>query len=101
MAKSKPWGNALFTVRVEGSPAQTIAVAGRTRWALENLIAAGLKGCTPIDTPGPRWSGYVHQIRGLGVPVETITEPHDGPFAGTHARYVLRAHVERVEGAGA
>ena len=73
-------------------------VAGRDRWALEALIAAGGDGCTPIDTPGPRWSGYVHNLRNLGVPIETVTEAHGGPFKGTHARYVLRALVVRKVG---
>jgi len=101
MAKSKPWGLALFTVQTEGSPPSNVAVSGRDRWALECLIVAGEKGCTPIDTPGPRWSGYVHNLRNLGVPIQTVTEGHEGPFAGTHARYVLRALVERIEGADA
>ncbi|WP_082899439.1 winged helix domain-containing protein [Sulfitobacter sp. EhC04] len=101
MADCKQWGRALFTVKSEGSPPSSVAVSGRDRWALECLIAAGERGCTPIDTPGPRWSGYVHNLRNLGVPIRTVTEAHEGPFAGTHARYVLCAPVERVEGATA
>ncbi len=101
MAKTENWGTALFTITHESGLSQEIAVSGRDRWALEALIAAGAKGCTPIDMPGPRWSGYVHNLRNLGVPIETLTEPHDGPFAGTHARYVLRASVTRSEGRAA
>ncbi len=101
MAKTENWGTALFTITNESGLSQEIAVSGRDRWALEALIAAGAEGCTPIDTPGPRWSGYVHNLRNLGVPIETITEPHDGPFAGNHARYVLRASVTRSEGRAA
>ena len=44
---------------------------------------------TPIDHPGPRWSGYVDKVRKLGLQIETMTERHGGPFAGHHARYVL------------
>ncbi len=96
MAENSNWGTALFTIHLNDSETFTVSVSGRDRWALEALIAAGPNGCTPIDTPGPRWSGYVHNLRSLGVPIETITEAHDGPFKGTHARYVLRARVERA-----
>ena len=67
-----------------------IIVAGRTRWALDRLREAGDRGCTPVTEPAPRWAAYVHNLRDLGVDVETITEPHGGEFSGHHARYVLR-----------
>ena len=72
-----------------------IVVTGRDRWALEELRRAGAQGCTPIDTPAPRWSAYVFNLRTLGVDIETITELHGGDFAGHHARYVLRSSVAR------
>lgn len=99
MAKVKQWAQAQFQV-VGNCTTQSkhVTVSGRDRWALEALIAAGDRGCTPICTPGPRWSGYVFNLRELGVPIKTVTEAHDGPFAGTHARYVLTAPVRRVEG---
>lgn len=68
-------------------------VVGRDAWALLNLIEAGARGCTPITTPGPRWSHYVYKLRRAGFIIETIHEDHGGPFAGTHARYVLRSQV--------
>ncbi|KQZ80940.1 hypothetical protein ASD64_11375 [Mesorhizobium sp. Root157] len=68
-------------------------VIGRDAWALKNLIAAGKRGCTPIDHPGPRWSHYVYKLRGMGFIIETVHEEHGGPFAGTHARYVLHSVV--------
>lgn len=40
----------------------------------------------------------MHNLRALGVPIEKVTEAHGGPFKGTHARYVLRAHVKRAMG---
>jgi hypothetical protein len=85
------------------SGAVRIAVRGRDRWALECLIAAGAEGCTPIDQPGPRWSAYVHNLRALGLRIDTLHEAHGGPFPGRHGRYVLRSRVERVaaEPAGA
>ena len=75
-----------------------IAVAGRIAWALGHLAKAGESGCTPIDTPGPRWSHYVYKLRrDYNIPIETIDEPHGGTFAGSHARYVLNAKAELVE----
>lgn len=74
-----------------------VRVVGRELWALRHLIAAGATGCTPIDTPGPRWSHYIWLLRGHGICVETITEAHGGPYAGTHARYVLRTDVKIEE----
>src|ERR1700687_3438433 len=29
--------------------------------------ATGVRHCTPIDHPGPRWSGYVHKLRKAGI----------------------------------
>jgi len=61
-------------------------------------MAASAKGCTPVDTPGPRWSAYIFDLRQMGVDIETVHESHDGPFSGTHARYVLRSRVGRLIG---
>lgn len=72
-------------------------VHGRDAWAFLELIGAGPKGCTPIDNPGPRWSAYVFNLRALGLPIETRNEAHKGPFAGTHARYILQCRVEVLE----
>lgn len=82
-----------ITARIlpDGKP---MTVIGRDAWALRNLINAGTAGCTPIDHPGPRWSHYVFKLRGFGFLIETVNENHGGPFAGTHARYVLRSEVE-------
>ncbi|WP_206513262.1 winged helix domain-containing protein [Pelagibacterium montanilacus] len=71
----------------------SIDLVGREAWALLELVEAGKRGCTPIDNPAPRWSHYVWLLRGHGFTVETVDEPHDGPFAGSHARYVLHDAV--------
>jgi hypothetical protein len=73
-----------------------ITIRGRDAWALLCLLDAGPKGCTPIDHPGPRWSAYVFNLRRAGLVIETLHESHAGPFAGTHARYVLRSEIEIV-----
>ncbi len=91
--KKTNWGKASFTIQNSDDTPFTITVSGRERWALESLMRANEKGCTPIDTPGPRWSAYVFDLRQVGVEIETQTEPHQGPFAGTHARYILHSKL--------
>jgi len=94
---NETWGRARFSVEHNGARS-IVTVTGRERWALEALIASGNRGCTPIETPGPRWSAYVHDLRRLGVKIDTVHERHAGPFAGRHARFVLRSRVVRIEG---
>lgn len=95
---SQPKGRAkragLYRIYPEGDGKPfTVSLKGREAWALDQLIEAGAKGCTPITHPAPRWSGYVFDLRGHGIPIETIHEKHGGEFAGTHGRYILRARV--------
>ncbi len=81
---------------------RTITPAGRDSWALGELIIAGAAGCTPIDNPGPRWSGYVFKLKRIyGLDIESITEMHGGEYAGKHARYVLRSRVAFADPADA
>lgn len=86
--------------RIGEGDGRVVIVRGREAWALWKLVAAGNRGCTPIDHPGPRWSGYVHDLRKLGISIETIREPHGGPFPGGHARYVVRCRVTILERLG-
>lgn len=74
-----------------------LTAKGRDAWALSELVKAGIEGCTPITHPGPRWSHYTWKLRKQWVAIETITEAHGGPWAGHHARYVLRSAVEIIE----
>jgi hypothetical protein len=83
----------------DGDPFR-IAVAGRNKWALDRLRKAGREGCTPISDPAPRWSAYIHNLRRLGVEIETIHEAHAGDFPGHHARYVLRSAVSGISERG-
>jgi hypothetical protein len=83
-----------------GETGPTVTVRGRDAWALLELKSANDNGCTPIDHPGPRWSGYVHKLRKVGIVIETIRETHAGPFAGQHGRYVLRSLITILEEKG-
>lgn len=94
-------GGTAYHVTPSAGEAFRLIVAGRMRWALEELRRAGGRGCTAIDNPGPRWSAYIHKLREAGVEIETIHEPHDGDFPGHHARYVLRATVTLATAGGA
>jgi hypothetical protein len=96
MTETTAWGKAQFAIVADDGSETIVTLQGRDRWALECLIAAGPKGCTPIDHPGPRWSAYTFDIRALGVEIETVRELHGGPFKGSHARYVLRSRVKPV-----
>jgi hypothetical protein len=88
-------GNRIAFNVYEGEDVRTITPAGRDAWALGELISAGAAGCTPIDHPGPRWSGYVFKLKRIyGLNIESITEMHGGDYAGKHARYVLRSKVQ-------
>ena len=87
-----------FAVTNPGHAPIIITVRGRDLWALSELVAAGRRGCTPIDNPAPRWSAYVHNLRELGVAIDTLTEKHSGPFAGWHGRYVLLSKVDPIDG---
>jgi hypothetical protein len=82
----------------DGNTRRIIVTTAREIWALNELVKAGALGCTPIDNPGPRWSGYVYKLkRNHGLSIKTINEAHGGPFKGTHGRYVLRSAVRAVE----
>nr|WP_187973299.1 hypothetical protein [Aquibium microcysteis] len=87
-------------VRIEPD-GRIVQLDGRDAWAMCELVRAGERGCTPIDNPAPRWSAYTFKIRKAGFVVETVHEAHDGPFAGTHARYVLRTPVTVIDSGAA
>lgn len=84
-----------FLVIKSNGKTQLISLTGRVAWAMAQLVNAGKEGCTPINNPAPRWSGYIHNIRKEYpfINVETVTELHGGQFAGSHARYVLHTKI--------
>ena len=89
----------ILTIKAQINGGQIVTVR-RDAWALLELQAANDNGCTPINHPGPRWSGYVHKLRNLGIVIETIREGHGGPFSSQHARYVLRSLITILEKEG-
>jgi hypothetical protein len=45
-------------VRIGSSDGSVVSPIGRDAWAFRQLKNADLRGCTPIDHPGPLWSSY-------------------------------------------
>lgn len=87
---------------IGGPNGYSLTLTGRNAWCLAELVRAGNNGCTSIDNPGPRWSGYVHNLRHeYGLIIETVNESHGGDFAGTHARYYLKTPVRILDDLGA
>ena len=84
-------------VRIGSSDGSVVSLIGRDAWAFRQLKNADLRGCTPIDHPGPLWSSCVHKLRKAGFSIETVTQAHGGPFAGKHARFVLRSETTVIE----
>ena len=76
-------------VTLLSEPSRTFELNGRIGWAMAHLTTAGAKGVTTIDRPAPRWSAYVHNLRELGIEIDTVMEPHHGNYPGQHARYRL------------
>lgn len=80
-------------VTLLSEPPCTFELRGRLGWAMMQLFEAGAIGVTTIERPAPRWSAYVHELRKLGIQIETKMEPHEGTYAGHHARYRLTREV--------
>ena len=76
-----------------GDCPRTLELKGRLGWTMAQLTNAGPLGVTPIERPAPRWSGYVHELRGMGIPIDTEMVKHGGAYSGHHARYRLACDV--------
>jgi Helix-turn-helix domain len=74
-----------------------ITVTGREAQTILALVEAGQKGITSLETFKAGWAvrlgAYVFDLRGFGVPIETMREPHTG---GNHARYKLTGPVTLI-----
>ena len=62
---------------------EMLMFTGRDAWALQRLMEAGEEGITPIDSPGPRWSAYVHSLRRTGLALKRFTKAMAGHFPAT------------------
>ncbi|MGY6634841.1 MAG: winged helix domain-containing protein [Alkalilacustris sp.] len=95
---SKVAQRALYVIRPTsgGEFPLRLKIKGREASVLDDLRKAGAQGVTPLEyPPGTRLSAYVHRLRGEGIPIETLRERHGGRFPGWHARYILRAIVQK------
>jgi len=92
ISRTKEKGQLYLLYPDDGDPFE-IRASGRFDWALDELIKAGSEGIIPMENPAPRWSAYVHVLRSLGIEIDTVMEPHEGPFPGKHGRYVLQSLV--------
>jgi hypothetical protein len=84
--------------QIGGDDGPIVTATGRAAWALERLIAAGGRGITSVSDPAPRLADYVFKLRRLGIGIITDDEPHQGEFAGRHARYRLATPVRILDG---
>lgn len=71
-------GGTAYHVTSNAGEASRLIVAGRMRWALEELRRAGARSCTAIDNPAPRSSAYICKLSEAGVEIATLTEPRGG-----------------------
>ncbi len=81
-------------VTLLSEPPRTFELEGRLGWAMFNLSKSGARGIAPIERPAPRWSAYVHELRKMGIQIETEMEPHAGAYSGHHARYRLACNAQ-------
>ena len=73
-----------------------ILLRGRNVETLERLIIAGPCGIIAAEfKSGTRLAAYIFELRELGCSIETRMESHEGPYAGRHARYILKSIVKR------
>jgi hypothetical protein len=92
ISRTEEKGQLYLVYHDDGDPFE-IRASGRFDWALDELIKAGPRGIIPMENPAPRWSAYIHGLRSLGIEIDTVMEPHEGPFPGKHGRYVLQSLV--------
>ena len=77
---------------IDGKPPDKFV--GRFAWTLNELSQAGREWLHPDRAASASLESLCVPLRRDGVAIETVNEGHKGPFAGHHARYVLRSNVE-------
>jgi hypothetical protein len=80
---------------------ETLRLKGREAWTLACLMEVREHGVILLERPAPRWSAYVHSLRKRGIVIDTIDEPHAGPYSGTHGRYILRTPLRVLKATSA
>ena len=79
-----------INVTLEGGDApRTFNLNGRLGWLMFQLAKPGSTGYSTIENPAARISAYIHELRGLGITIDTEMVPHGGDYPGRHARYRL------------
>jgi len=78
-----------------GESPRYISLSGRIGQTMNALMQAKSKGITPLENPSLRLAAYIHSLRGMGFTIDTEMEPHEGAYAGYHARYRLRSSVRQ------
>lgn len=74
-----------------------ITFRGREAWACRELIRAGDAGVSSLHHIGPRLAHYCMKIRRAGILIETVKQPHGGPYVGWHGVYKLRTKLDVIE----
>lgn len=78
---------------IGGEQSRTFTLSGRIGQTIYHLWQAGPAGITAFETPALRLAAYVHSLREMGFAIETQMEPHEGKYAGNHAKYILRTSI--------
>ena len=87
-----------FRVYEADGATRLIKPVGRDAWMLGKLVTMGSRGLTTLEQQAPRTSHYIWKLRHTyGLNISSEEEAHDGPFAGSHARYRLEQRVELLE----
>jgi hypothetical protein len=91
---TKPW---LIVQPVDSNKAP-IRLVGRPAWLFDLLQCAGEQGVTTLQLPaGVRVSHYILILRRAGLVIESVREPHEGEFSGSHVRYVDRSGARIID----
>ena len=80
---------------------EMLRLKGREAWTLSCLLETVRERRHSLERPAPRWSAYVHSLRKRGLVIDTIDEPHAGPYSGTHGRYILRTPLRVLKAVSA
>tara|TARA_B100001989_G_scaffold249291_1_gene224326 strand:- start:3403 stop:3696 length:294 start_codon:yes stop_codon:yes gene_type:complete len=77
--------------------AKHMEVSGKAAKTLAALVSNGRHGVTAYEisqTWALRLAAYIHDLRKLGLDIQTIREEHD---EGWHGRYILHTPVEIID----